>query len=228
MARMKRTNTHMWLSFILFHDTGRGEKSFSYTYIYHIATKNRSNIETDGNVSGDSSQARIAHLWNNEMGGQLLYELHVSRYAFLAIILQEYVSEIFSTQRSWCPALCHTLLECGSEDLGNCRVICARAAHHKPWDGPGHFLARTSQYFLRVVGRTRNGVKTFGNPSARETRDAQICFQSLVLAIWVLRAYVSSAHILWSLPSMNGNKLALHSSLQSSQLFVPQKPLSPF
>lgn len=61
-ALMKGMDTHMWLSFILFHDTGKGEKSFSYTYIYHIATKNRSNIETDGNVNSDSSQARITHL----------------------------------------------------------------------------------------------------------------------------------------------------------------------
>lgn len=40
------------------------------------------------------------------MGGQLLHELHVSWYVFLAIILQECVSEIFSVNgRSRCPAL---------------------------------------------------------------------------------------------------------------------------
>lgn len=61
-ACMKCVDTYMWLSFILFHNTRREEKSFSYTYIYHKATKNRSNIETDGNVNGDSSQARITHL----------------------------------------------------------------------------------------------------------------------------------------------------------------------
>lgn len=40
------------------------------------------------------------------MGGQLLYELYVSWYVFLAIILQKYVSEIFSVHgRSQCPTL---------------------------------------------------------------------------------------------------------------------------
>lgn len=51
------------------------------------------------------------------MGGQLLYELHVSRYVFLAIILQACVSEIFSVNgRSRCPDLPRTLLACGCRD----------------------------------------------------------------------------------------------------------------
>lgn len=206
-ACMKCVDTRMWLPFILFHDTGRrGEKSFSYTYIYHIPTKNRSNIETDGNVNSDSSQARITHLWNNEMGGQLLYELHVSRYVFLAIILQDCVSEIFPVYgRSRCPALHDTLAACGCRDS----LELASGLHakllitHPGCCGMSPDISLTGHFTIpnNVVGEMqKGGVKTFGNPDTRETWNTHTWFKLLLPGIQVLPSFFVpvSSHILWS------------------------------
>lgn len=103
------------------------------------------------------------------MGGQLLYELHVSRYVFLAIILQEYVSEIFSvTQRSWCPVLCHTLLVCGSKDLGKCRVICAQSSSSQALGWPGTFPCQDISVFPMCGGKdTERRCKNVWKPKCK-------------------------------------------------------------
>jgi len=126
------------------------------------------------------------------MGGQLLYELHVSWYVFLAIILQEYVSEIFSVnRRSWCPALHCTLLACGCRDsLKLARGLHAkRLITHPGHRGtspdislPGHFSSPND-----VVGEMqKGGVKTFGNPNMRETWDTHTSFKLLLPGLQVL------------------------------------------
>lgn len=104
------------------------------------------------------------------MGGQLLYELHVSWYAFLAIILQEYVSEIFSVNgRSRCPALPCTLLACGWRDsLKLASDLHAKLLIKRPGRCgtspdiflPGHFSIPND-----VVGETqKGGVKNVWKP----------------------------------------------------------------
>lgn len=61
---------------------------------------------------------------------------------------------------------------------------------------PGHFSIHND-----LVGETqKGGVKTFGNPSTRETWDTHTCFKLLLPGVRVLPFfYVSSTHILWSL-----------------------------
>ena len=126
------------------------------------------------------------------MGGQLLYELHVSWYVFLAIILQEYVSEIFSVNgRSWCPALPYPLLARGRRDsLKLVSSLHAKLLITRPGrcgTSPdisllGHFSIPND-----VVGETqKGGVKTFGNPNTRETWDTHTCFKRLLAGIQVL------------------------------------------
>lgn len=122
----------------------------------------------------------------------MLYELRVSWYVFLAIILQECVSEIFSVNRqSRCPALPCTSLACGCRDS----LKLASSLHAKPLitrpgrcgtspdiSLPGHFSIPND-----VVGETqKGGVKTFGNPNTRETWDTHTCFKPLLPGIQIL------------------------------------------
>lgn len=67
------------------------------------------------------------------MGGQLLYELHVSRYVFLAIILQKCVSEIFSVHgRSLCPTLHLAAGTWVEEFTKGGEQLASDPAHHVP------------------------------------------------------------------------------------------------
>lgn len=117
------------------------------------------------------------------MGGQLLYELHVSWYVFLAIILEKCVSEIFSVHgRSQC--LPYTLLARGCRNSP--KVVSSLQVNlFLMWSGgcrmspdislPGHFTIPNN-----VVGEMQKGsVKIFGKQNMKETWDIHTCLKNL-------------------------------------------------
>lgn len=139
----------------------------------------------------------------------MLYELHVSRYVFLAIILQDCVSEIFPVNwRSRCPALHGTLAACGCRDSpelasglhAKLLITCpGRWGTSPDISLPGHFSIPNN-----VVGEMqKGGVKTFGNPDTRETWNTHTRFKLLLPGIQVLPSFFFSfppvsSHLLWS------------------------------
>lgn len=125
----------------------------------------------------------------------MLYELHVSHYVFLAIILQDCVSEIFPVYgRSRCPALHDTLAACGCRDS----LELASGLHakllitHPGCCGMSPDISLTGHFTIpnNVVGEMqKGGVKTFGNPDTRETWNTHTCFKLLLPRIQVLPSF---------------------------------------